>query len=1193
MASMPSDAITVLLVSEQAEEVKLITQCLRSFYLGCRVEVVYSPGEALEWASKQNWHIILLDESLLDPRAMDTLQEVRRRAPRSAVVVAAVRQDTGVALDLMRQGADYALFKNTPAFLTELPIVTRQVLEKRELRAHLDLAHDRYLRLIDNLTDVAYELDAEGRFLYISPAVQPLLHYDPQALIGLHYSTLIPPEDLESADRRFNERRSESRATRRFKLRLLDKDRRLPPLVAEINATALYDRHRQFVGTVGLVRSTAGIQQLQALQRLTDLPPSLTRILTNTEQLLQTVHDLCEQAGLSPAEKTIPSPSRPKADQVVAASRSEQVGQDVRKSAPSFEERRHSPRNKIHMDARASSNGMSWEGTALNISLGGIYILFKGQVLAREHQLTRLGFGSDVGVLEIPGTIRHIHTTERESSPAKESFTGLAIQFSPLKEVEGKILQSLMEGLRTRSISMTCTALLIRQPLDPPHHENSRAERLERVGPTGIDAGPIPDRRQAARVNLAIPVQVELSSPTASLPEDSAITNVSAGGACLRLRSSLDLRGQRIILRFSSPDLALPQIALPRDQPEYRLMGDVMWVASDSGDTRLDASDAILLRLGLRFVYDPSIQGDVTALLRRYLTVDRIQRSDEDPSILTEFLQCTNERGQLIALGHDHPSQDLPPTAPIVIVAPGYGRTKREYIELAYYFASNGCRVLRYDHSHHVGESDGGMVLTTLTRMQEDLNAVIEYAARLWPASPLAIAASDVSARVALKIAGRHPFVKLLILLAPVLDLQYTLMAAHQEDLIAASVQGMTRGISNVLGFNIDADAWLADAIHGSYADFQTTCQDLAHMHIPLLVFSSEQDLWIRPNAFAPVKLSLGETFLSWHAMPEARHGIVDHPDQARVLFRQIMAHCRNQLYPLSNDKIREPVEAAFAQQAQLELERARLHHQTGQAATVEFWRDYLDRSHSLVNFSEYWHMLDHVHRLLGPLDNNARVLDAGCGNGNFGMFLLIAASFRPPQLFGPENRLHYIGVDLVASGLEHAKTNLIRVAAELRGKFAATAPLRSVMKAGLACIDLNAPLPFQDGQFDRVICNLVLGYLRDPLFTLRELIRVLAPGGKLVLTHFKPQANLAQIYRQFVSLAKSDLDRQQAKETVEASGRITQPSHRGTFRFFDRQELAMLLMSSGASQPRIYSTFANQAYIAVAEKPSFATSPH
>ncbi|MDQ6734800.1 MAG: alpha/beta hydrolase, partial [Nitrospirota bacterium] len=629
------------------------------------------------------------------------------------------------------------------------------------------------------------------------------------------------------------------------------------------------------------------------------------------------------------------------------------------------------------------------------------------------------------------------------------------------------------------------------------------------------------------------------------------------------------------------------------EQTEYRLTGDVIWTALDSDDTRIDPSDPILLRLGLRFVPDSSTQTDLTGLLRRYLTTDRIQRSGEDPSISTEFLQCTNEQGHRIALCHDHRPQDLPSAAPIIIVAPGYGRTKREYIELAYYFASNGYRVLRYDHSHHVGESDGGMVRTTLTRMQEDLSAVIDYAVRLWPASSLAIAASDVSARVTLKIAGRHPSVKLLVLLAPVFDLQYTLMAAHQEDLIAASVRGMTRGIGNVLGFNIDADAWLANAIHGAYADFQTTRQDLARLQVPLLVFSSEQDLWIRPNAFATVRFSLGDTFLSWQAMPEARHGIIDHPDQARPVFRQMVAHCRNRLYPLSSNKVREPLETALIQQAQLERERARLHHEMGQAAAMEFWRDYLDRSHSLVNFSEYWHMLDHVHRLLGPLNNNARVLDAGCGNGNFGMFLLIAASFHPAQLFGHENRLHYIGVDFVPNGLEQAKTNLIRVAAELRGKFAATVPPRSVMKAGLTCIDLNAPLPFQDGKFDRVVCNLVLGYLRDPLFTLRELVRVLAPCGKLVLTHFKPEANLAQIYRQFVSLAKSDLDRQQAKEAVEASGRITQPSHGGAFRFFDHQELAMLLMSSGASQPRIYSTFANQAYIAVAEKPSSPTSSH
>jgi hypothetical protein len=50
--------------------------------------------------------------------------------------------------------------------------------------------------------------------------------------------------------------------------------------------------------------------------------------------------------------------------------------------------------------------------------------------------------------------------------------------------------------------------------------------------------------------------------------------------------------------------------------------------------------------------------------------------------------------------------------------------------------------------------------------------------------------------------------------------------------------------------------------------------------------------------------------------------------------------------------------------------------------------------------------------------------------------------------------------------------------------------------------------------------------------------------------------------------------------------GKILQGERDGVFRFFDKQKLIMLLTASGAVQPRIYSTFANQAYIAVAEKP-------
>lgn len=1173
---MPHDAVTVLLVSEQAEEIKLITKSLRSFYPGCRVEVVYSSEEAFEWAPKQDWHVIIIDESLFDTRVVEVLQEVRHRAPRSAILIAASRQDSGVALQLVQQGADYSLFKNTPAFLTDLPIVTREILEKRDLRARLDLSQNRYHRLIDNLADMAYELDAEGRFLYVSPAVRGLVHYDPQELIGLHYSTLIPPEDRDSANRRFNERRSESRATRRFKLRLREKDPRLPPVEVEINATALYDRHQHYAGTVGIVKPVLTPPHLTLLQRLSDLPTPLTNILTDTEQLLQTVHDLCDQVGLATTRPGSPDEDSVKAsapDFVEKADPSDAV------PPPHLEERRRSPRIDIQMDTHARVNGSSWEGTALNISQGGIYLLLKGDVSANQDQMTRLGFGSEVGVLEIPGVVRHIRRGDTSISDAETVLTGLAIQFSPLEEVKERILHSLIDGLRTQSLSMSVTALLF--PPAPPQPSDSASMPLESERSAEATSIQAQERRRAARIALAGPVQIDL--PPQIIPGEPSLVNLSTTGACIRLQSSTDLLSRRLSLRFTSPSIPRGVTKSSSEEVEYRLMGMVVWMAPDRVDTSsISSPDSAPIRIGIRFINDPIEEMTLTALVHRYLSVDRTQPDPDRSVVSTEFVQCFNDHGQRLAVCHDHRAPAMPSDAPLVILAPGYGRTKKDYIDLAYYFACNGCHVVRYDHSAHVGESEGGMVQTTLTGMDEDLLAIIEYVIHRWPTNPLILLASDVTGRVVLKHAAHHPSVRLLLLFAPVLDLQYTLMTVHKDDLIAASLRGKHFGISNILGFNIDADAWITDAIQGQYADFTSTRDDLIGIRVPVLVYSSELDPWMRPNLSAQLRSVVVESELEWHESSHAHHGFVDR-EHAEPVFRQIVSQTFTRLNPLVHIEVCEPLDRDLIRQAHLERERARLHHQMDKSATVEFWRDYLDRSHSLVNFSEYWHLLDHIHRLLGPLDNTMRVLDAGCGNGNFGMFLLIAASFHHDHM-GGRQRLNYLGLDLVSNGLIQAKSNLIRVAAELRGKFA-TSARQSIMNAGLMCVDLNAPLPFHDGQFDRVVCNLVIGYLRDPIFTLRELVRILSPHGKLIVTTFKPQADLSQIYRKFLSLAQNDLEKTQAKATVEAAGTITHGTQESAFRFFEQQELAMLLRSTGASQPRIYSTFANQAYIAVAEK--------
>jgi ubiquinone/menaquinone biosynthesis C-methylase UbiE len=138
-----------------------------------------------------------------------------------------------------------------------------------------------------------------------------------------------------------------------------------------------------------------------------------------------------------------------------------------------------------------------------------------------------------------------------------------------------------------------------------------------------------------------------------------------------------------------------------------------------------------------------------------------------------------------------------------------------------------------------------------------------------------------------------------------------------------------------------------------------------------------------------------------------------------------------------------------------------------------------------------------------------------------------------------------------------------------------------------LTCADLTRPLPFRDHQFDRVVCNLVLGYLEDPMFSLQELVRVLAPGGRILVTSLKPDADLIEIYRTF--MLRTDLPEEvdEAEHLLNTACKIKQAENDGVFRSFHPHELAMLLLMSGAAEPQISSTFGEQAYLVVAEKQS------
>lgn len=99
------------------------------------------------------------------------------------------------------------------------------------------------------------------------------------------------------------------------------------------------------------------------------------------------------------------------------------------------------------------------------------------------------------------------------------------------------------------------------------------------------------------------------------------------------------------------------------------------------------------------------------------------------------------------------------------------------------------------------------------------------------------------------------------------------------------------------------------------------------------------------------------------------------------------------------------------------------------------------------------------------------RVLDAGCGNGRYSKYLL---RWLPQGAF-------LTAFDLAPGMLARARRRL------------------TPQRVSHVAADLTR-LPYPDQFFDGVVCGWVLEHLPDPRPGLRELARVMQPGGKLLL---------------------------------------------------------------------------------------------
>lgn len=134
---------------------------------------------------------------------------------------------------------------------------------------------------------------------------------------------------------------------------------------------------------------------------------------------------------------------------------------------------------------------------------------------------------------------------------------------------------------------------------------------------------------------------------------------------------------------------------------------------------------------------------------------------------------------------------------------------------------------------------------------------------------------------------------------------------------------------------------------------------------------------------------------------------------------------------------------------------------------TPEFWKSYCESDNP---YRQYKRERDQkLAAELLDLRSGQRALEVGCGYGRISGVLLSRPGIR------------LVGVD--------QSSGMLKVCLrELKGPF-------------FPCRADAGRLPFRDEAFDAVLCSGVLMHLREPAAALRELCRVLRPGGRLAVS--------------------------------------------------------------------------------------------
>ena len=255
------NTLRVLHVDDEEDQLIITNRSLKKFDSGLQTTPIKSPKEALQILRKEDFDCVILDYKMpnMDGIELATKMKEIRSIP---IIIYTGHGSEEVASKAFSAGIDDYLRKEfEDSHYIVLAKRIRMDVERYKLKEKLKDSEIKFRGIAERSIDIIYQLDREGNFIYISPAVERIGGYKPEEIIGTSFKKYIGIGLFKAIQARMRTMRGMD--IEGLNVELIKKDGSHLP--AEINAAPIISNGK-VIGSQGIIRDTT--EREKALQDL-------------------------------------------------------------------------------------------------------------------------------------------------------------------------------------------------------------------------------------------------------------------------------------------------------------------------------------------------------------------------------------------------------------------------------------------------------------------------------------------------------------------------------------------------------------------------------------------------------------------------------------------------------------------------------------------------------------------------------------------------------------------------------------------------------------------------------------------------------------------------------------------------------------------------------------------------------------